>query len=615
MSCRGFKLFLVGAFGFYKVGAASKNKVMTRDDDDNDQSRPTSHSSCGRKRWEMHSKESFETSLAIETPSPAPRNVRNITSAKKSQVDLSAADVSKGSAGESRSRVKSAVRKTSALSRETSAEIKHAQKMAEGRRARGASAQTDKVFNERRSSKSGGRIPVPIMRSSSRNSKHLSSEDISGSDLSKIDDHVKPPRRDCPPTDALAAKHSSILNAANMPKQSRPSSQETQYTEESISREEGYETDDYKCVKVQEANDTDDNFKNTGQSSVKPSAPPLDDDYEKRNEIRNVDKDFSSKSSSSSPSDSHYKKKRRRSRKFEQKESVRQGSNSYINVQLQKLRDDIIDSTTDIKKLVFDDGQFGSHNPSLLPLPGLVLANTHAVNDSSSEQKMRASVSAIYCEKVHGFVLAKDWERYAAQAGLSVEEGCSERLHPNRPPSRASLAVMLQTSFRTFAVFAQGLLAGVSLAHCILVFLIAESWQDVTSALLPRLTHVFYALIIFLTLVCLVAACDRCDLCSGAGSLINHHSLHIPWSAGLYLASLAVTVATTRSTMLLALRLGPLPDPHQSGGIGWYAWMCLARTATNLLAWLAVVPDPHTDALLNKLNNSLQNLDAKRAES
>ncbi|XP_018021923.1 uncharacterized protein LOC108678091 [Hyalella azteca] len=586
-------------------------------DDDDDHSRPTSHSSSGRRRWEMHSKESFETTLAVETPSPAPRNIRNVLSAKNSSSELPLAAYGNKMVGaaDNKSRVKSAARKNSALSRETSAEIRHAQKMAEGRRARGASANNDaKIFKENKSTKPG-KVPAPTTRSSSRNSKHLSSEDVSSSDMARPDELLtKPPKHDNILADALAAKHFSILSAANMTKRSRPSSQETAYTEDSVSREEGYETDDHKFRRVKHVTSHEKEEGKTHETYTQASAPPLEkipnnkhSNTSRKNSSRDIFSKTPTKSSSSSPSSSETKKKRRKSRK---RDSVRPVPDSYISEQLQKLRDDIVDSSSEIRHQVCDNGQFGAENPSLLPLPSLVLPNTRAEKDLGDNQKFESTVRAIYCEKVRGFALAKDWQRYAAEAGLTVESGHCERLHPNWPSSRASLAARLQTSFRTFSVFSQGLLAGVSLAHCVLVFLIAESWQDVTSALLPRLTHVFYSLIVFLTLICFVASCDRGDLCSGSGSLIKQHGVHVPWSAALYLTSLSVTLATTRASALLVHRHAPLPDVHQAGGVGWYGWMCLARTIANILAWLAVVPDPHSDALAAKLNHCIGGRDA-----
>ena len=44
-------------------------------DDDDMGSRPESQNSSGRRRWEMHTRESFETCLAMETPSPVGRTL------------------------------------------------------------------------------------------------------------------------------------------------------------------------------------------------------------------------------------------------------------------------------------------------------------------------------------------------------------------------------------------------------------------------------------------------------------------------------------------------------------------------------------------------------------
>lgn len=38
--------------------------------------------------------------------------------------------------------------------------------------------------------------------------------------------------------------------------------------------------------------------------------------------------------------------------------------------------------------------------------------------------------------------------------------------------------------------------------------------------------------------------------------------------------------------------------------VEWWRWVCVARTSLAVLAWLAVVPDPHTDALLDSLQHS-----------
>lgn len=261
--------------------------------------------------------------------------------------------------------MQSAARKPSSRSRQSSAEIKHAHNMAEGRKARETSSSTDvNISNQRKS----GKIPVPIHRESlsSSNLYRDSQDGSTGSDNSQ-DDVSTVKRHSYNPHDPLSAKLSSIINSAsNAPKMSRSLSRET-YTEETLSREEGYETDDHDSKYPTNAQTGNEIITNKSQNTMTvkseptPSAPPCEEMFGKTgpnlhaSQTQKYKDSKSPKSKSSkirrapkSPGNDKFslsKNPQQRSVQslMETSRSTEMQKNSYLSLQLKKLRDDIMD--------------------------------------------------------------------------------------------------------------------------------------------------------------------------------------------------------------------------------------------------------------------------------
>ncbi|XP_071531215.1 uncharacterized protein [Panulirus ornatus] len=152
---------------------------------------------------------------------------------------------------------------------------------------------------------------------------------------------------------------------------------------------------------------------------------------------------------------------------------------SYITLQLKEMDEDIIDMSKEDKECV-------------LSAPNLLFA---------SASNPHGNISTVYQEKLNGFVLIKN--------ELSGVQKKSEDLHDvTEIPTRSSHAIFIQGGFRTFSVLCQGLLAGLTLAHCLLIFLLDSNSGKIPGLYPSSMAHVFFALILFLTTVCLVAACD-----------------------------------------------------------------------------------------------------------
>ncbi|XP_045606165.2 uncharacterized protein [Procambarus clarkii] len=278
------------------------------------------------------------------------------------------------------------------------------------------------------------------------------------------------------------------------------------------------------------------------------------------------------------PSDEQTTPKNKKHKKeYESKQLMITDTNeeSYISLQLKEMSDDIIEVTREDK-----DG--------ILSAPKLLLA--------ASASHPSSNISTIYQERLSGFVVTRN--EFAG-----VHRKNEDLLDVNQVPSRTSHAVFLQGGFRTFSVLCQGLLAGITLAHCLLIFLLESDPSKIPGLYPPSMTHVFFALIIFLSTICLVSACDRSDLIGNG--VFSGHGIKVPWTTAFYISSLVLSLAAIRTENVLinynSYRSSSFTEKEIKELVEWWRWVCVARSSLALLAWLAMVPDPHTDALLDMI--------------
>lgn len=307
-------------------------------------------------------------------------------------------------------------------------------------------------------------------------------------------------------------------------------------------------------MKVKEEEEEEEDAK----SDYSPSAPPL---------------------SSQETSRKLSSRKKKGHRKSSNSKMLMEGSTSkesYISLQLREMEEDVIGTARG--------------DPCVLSAPGLLFNAT--INPSGT-------ISTIYQEKVGGFVIARN-----EMEGLQRKKEDLRDSSQVQTPS--SHAIFLQSGFRTFSVLCQGLLAGITLAHCLMIFLLESNPSSLPGVYPPIVAHVFFALIIFLSTLCLVAAFDRCDLV-GVG-VFSGHGIKMPWTPALYISSLILSLAAIRTENTLINFKNYVDEVISKEKavdlVEWWRWVCVARTSLAVLAWLAVVPDPHTDALLDSLQHS-----------
>ncbi|MPC31819.1 transmembrane protein 237A-like isoform X2 [Portunus trituberculatus] len=250
---------------------------------------------------------------------------------------------------------------------------------------------------------------------------------------------------------------------------------------------------------------------------------------------------------------------------------------SYITVQLQQMEEDVI-------------GNGKEEEQCVLSAPALLFNTT--INPAGT-------ISTIYQEKLGGFVIARnDME--------GVQRKNEELRDTSEASTPSSHAIFLQSGFRTFSVLCQGLLAGLTLAHCLMIFLLEGDASKLQRVYPPTVAQVFFGLVLFLTSLCLVAAFDRCDLI-GVG-VFSGHGIRMPWTPALYISCMVLSLVAVRAENVLINYSNyvdeVVSEEKVSDLVDWWRWMCVARTSLAVLAWLAVVPDPHTDALLDALQHS-----------
>ena len=206
--------------------------------------------------------------------------------------------------------------------------------------------------------------------------------------------------------DALSAKLSTILD-------------NTSKTSKKLKNE----TDDYKSFNAhheKEQNQTQREVKmyDNEETSEDPTAPPL------------------------SPEVTLKKKETKSNKSKKKKIKSSHNEESFITSQLKYLQEDVINYENN-----------NNESPAIIAVPGLLIGQTNTPMNN---------IGNVYCEKMNGFVIAKN------KNVLNGQE--NEKLHDMKKKSnRVSHATSIQTGFRTFSVLCQGLLAGISLAHCLLV--------------------------------------------------------------------------------------------------------------------------------------------------
>lgn len=134
--------------------------------------------------------------------------------------------------------------------------------------------------------------------------------------------------------------------------------------------------------------------------------------------------------------------KKKNHKKISNSKMLMEGSTnkeSYISLQLREMKEDVIGAARG--------------DPCVISAPGLLFNAT--INPSGT-------ISTIYQEKVGGFVIARNEEEGMERKNEELRDS-SQTQTPN------SHAIFLQSGFRTFSVLCQGLLAGLTLAHCLMV--------------------------------------------------------------------------------------------------------------------------------------------------
>ena len=159
----------------------------------------------------------------------------------------------------------------------------------------------------------------------------------------------------------------------------------------------------------------------TEQADYRPSAPPMSSPE--------VSKTLPTK-----------KKKDRRKKNPQVVVGGSTSKESYITVQLQHMEEDVI-------------GNGKGEEQCVLSAPALLFNTT--INPAGT-------ISTIYQEKLGGFVM----ERNDMEGVQRKNEELRDTSEASTPSSHA---IFLQSGFRTFSVLCQGLLAGLTLAHCLMV--------------------------------------------------------------------------------------------------------------------------------------------------
>lgn len=343
-----------------------------------------------RRRWEVKSKEAFETSLAIEICSPEKKNQHTRRETRKESSTESSDGYSNFNKG-SKQKPKSPSPKSSSQKREVNKTEETADPLSSRISALIEEANAKSKETPRKPSKKDKQLIVEeeselvLGKASKQQSTDNAEEVYPGSDISH-EDNMK---------DVTAM----------IPYEGKGKKQIL------------YDKFETKSLKEATNPQIDGSVE---PSTFRASAPPM----------------------SPEPAETP-KKKKRKKKKSESKLLLVSNTNdeSYISLQLKEMDEDVVDVSHD------DDGG------CVLSAPNLLFAATTSSHPGN--------ISTVYQEKLGGFVVAKDF--------MGIQKK-SEDLHDvSQIPTRSSHAIFLQSGFRTFSVLCQGLLAGVTLAHCLLV--------------------------------------------------------------------------------------------------------------------------------------------------
>lgn len=326
--------------------------------------RASSAKNSRRRRWEVKSKESFETSLAVEFESP-----------EKSQ--KSETEENTGS--------------TSSLSNDKEEATNSTSKSRKSTRSK--SATPSKVIEEENEDDLSARIAALIEEASIKSKDSPKARKEGNNEPSTKEKH-KEPRTPVKPESKENPE--LILVAKNDKNMMFPNAFDTPVKHHTIEQE-----------------------------SFTPTAPP----YSPGGEVEEIPRK---------------KKQKKKSDSSRLMLVSSKNEESVISVQLRDLGEDVVEVSRE-------------YQDPVVAMPSLLLA-------PSTSSPGQNNISTIFHEQLNGFVITKN--------NGNGRQRLSESLHDvNQSQTRGSHALFLQNGFRSFCVLCQGLLAGITLAHCLLVSL------------------------------------------------------------------------------------------------------------------------------------------------
>ena len=214
-------------------------------------------------------------------------------------------------------------------------------------------------------------------------------------------------------------------------------------------------------------------------------------------------------------------------------------------------------------------------------------------------------VAKIYLERGGGFAKT-------SVAALSAVTTFSALTSSEKQQSPLGLGLATQKIFRSLAIFAHGLLAGLAGWQVFMVYSLHEhdlQFISLYSPLAQPLQLIFY----LLTVICTVSVCDRYDVAefslTGLQKLLTLRSGGI--SVLVYWATLLLTLVTTRVDDKLSLfqhnatLFTDMEEEERSYELETWKAMNLARGLAVILGWLLVALRPNTDLLYKNLRSSL----------
>ena len=214
-------------------------------------------------------------------------------------------------------------------------------------------------------------------------------------------------------------------------------------------------------------------------------------------------------------------------------------------------------------------------------------------------------VAKIYLERGGGFAKT-------SVAALSAVTTFSALANSEKQQSPLGLGLATQRIFRSLAIFAHGLLAGLAGWQVFMVYSLHEhdlQFISLYSPLAQPLQLIFY----LLTVICTVSVCDRYDVAefslTGLQRMLTLRSGGI--SVLVYWATLLLTLVTTRVDDKLSLfqhnatLFTDMEEEERSYELETWKAMNLARGLAVILGWLLVALRPNTDLLYKNLRSSL----------